>query len=152
MVSLHFWLLRPFLQRSLPKSLMLSILLTLLLSMLLLFVFLLAFSSSSIKSSRFFSLFVLTGVLTLGTSPRWFCTSPSWFWLVRIANVLVKHETSPLSPDTLRTNLPNQIFFVFFCLLNQEIHYHQVGANYFLLCIDFYHLILAYFDILWPFL
>ena len=98
-----------FLQRSLPKSLMLSILLTLLLSMLLLLVFLLAFSSSSIKSSRFFSLFVLTGVLTLGTSP-------SWFWLVRIANALVKHETSPLSPDTFRTNLPNQIFFVFFCL------------------------------------
>ena len=121
---------------------MLSILLTLLLSMLLLFVFLLAFSSSSIKSSRFFSLFVLTGVLTLGTSP-------SWFWLVRIANALVKHETSPLSPDTLRTNLPNQIFFVFFCLLYQELHYHQVGAHYlFLLCIDFYHLILAYFDIL----
>ena len=87
-------------------------------------------------------MFVLTGVLTLGTSP-------SWFWLVRIANALVKHETSPLGPDTLRTNLPNQIFFVFFCLLYQELHYHQVGAHYlFLLSIDFYHLILAYFDIL----
>ena len=122
---------------------MLSILLTLLLSMLLLFVFLLASSSSSIKSSRFFSLFVLTGVLTLGTSPR-------WFWLVRIANALVKHETLPLSPDTLRTTLPNQIFFVFFCLLNQEIHYHQVGANYFLLCIDFYLIILATVYILGP--
>jgi hypothetical protein len=65
---------------------------------------------------------------------------------MRGSNALVKHETSPLSPDTLRTNLPNQIFF--FCLLNQEIHYHQVGAHYFLLCIDFYLLILAYFDIL----
>ena len=89
---------------------MLSILLTLLLSMLLLFVFLLASSSSSIKSSRFFNLFVLTGVLTLGTSPR-------WFWLVRIANALVKHETSPLSPDTLRTTLPNQILFCLFLFI-----------------------------------